>query len=1183
MTLSGTLLGYLRDARIAPHAIGAAPAWLWAADGSRILWANAAGAAAFGEDSPKAFGGRHFDPGHPAAREISRLAMALPAAGTMQLARLRGFGGGVGRIVLCSCSRLRATDGDAVILVAATEPLGSPLPFSERVRRLFADGDDRTAVFAVDGSLLHAGADATDWLAGHATLAELGAGGIAAQALRAGQASGDSARGPLTLERIGSGDAVVLVAVFAGLAAPLRRFNADPPERGPIVPLVPPATAHADAGLSTELDGTAEIVEEPGGACAPTVAAEADPLPARAEPMPAEAEALPAETEPPPAQASSQLASPADEAERAADIEAPPEPERASDEVVEAPLQSPDHRAELASQPPEATRTFHDPTDAVEVLADLQSRLVERRHPLRFVWQMDADGRFTIASDEFITLVGTRTAALLGQPWTRIAAELGLDADGRIVRATASHDTWSGVMVDWPADATAERLPVALSGLPAFGRDRGFAGYRGFGVCRDADRIAAVIAARCALLARAPEPIAGAEHRPAAEAPAVETASGESPADTHDPTLPVASDRASAADDAGPPPVLAEGRPQLTVVPPAKNVVPFRAAGPIPADKRPALTSVERNAFQEIAKALGARVEGEAPEPSGVAASNAPPDDASAAAETEQPTTDVADPPHDASSDVDEEGVGEEAARRSVERTPALPDAIPSAYAPGPRGDSAAVPAERAILDRMPVAVLTYRADTLFYANRAFFDWTGFRDLDDFAAMGGLHHLFPDPGLDGPGEPDGPGRPLAIRTRAGDGLPVEGRLFKVPWGGETVLLLMLNKAAADDRHRQVELALRTAETEARELGSILDTATDGVIVTDGTGEVLAANRSAEALFGFDSRELSGRTFTDLFAPESHREALDYLDGLARNGVASILNDGREVIGRVREGGLIPLFMTMGRVADQPPKFCAVFRDITQWKRAEEELVNAKRQAEKASSAKSDFLAKISHEIRTPLNAIIGFSEVMMEQRFGPIGNERYRGYLKDIHTSGQHLIALLTDLLDLSKIEAGKLDLAFARVDLNDVTQEAVAIMQPQANRERIIIRTSLSTSLPPIVADARSIRQIVLNLLSNSIKFTGTGGQVIVSTALTDGGEAVLRVRDTGIGMSERDIETALEPFRQLATSSRWSSAVGSGLGLPLTKALAEANRASFHIKSAVNSGTLVEVVFPATRVLAE
>jgi PAS domain S-box-containing protein len=346
--------------------------------------------------------------------------------------------------------------------------------------------------------------------------------------------------------------------------------------------------------------------------------------------------------------------------------------------------------------------------------------------------------------------------------------------------------------------------------------------------------------------------------------------------------------------------------------------------------------------------------------------------------------------------------------------------------------------------------------------------------------------------------------------------------------------------------------------------------------------VLSINRSAEALFGYDYHEIVRKPFTLLFAPESERAARDYLDGLTRNGVASVLNDGREVIGRVQQGGLIPLFMTMGRVGDSAEKFCAVFRDITQWKRAEEDLLNAKREAERASSAKSDFLAKISHEIRTPLNAIIGFSEVMMEERFGNVGNDRYRQYLGDIHTSGQHLVSLINDLLDLSKIEAGKLDLVFASVNLNELVQQCVALMQPQANRERIIIRTSLSPTLPPVVIDARSVRQIVLNLLSNSIKFTGAGGQVIVSTALTERGEAVLRVRDTGVGMSEKEIETAMEPFRQLSTSTRWGSG-GTGLGLPLTKALAEANRASFAIKSATNAGTLVEITFPATRVLAE
>ncbi len=141
--------------------------------------------------------------------------------------------------------------------------------------------------------------------------------------------------------------------------------------------------------------------------------------------------------------------------------------------------------------------------------------------------------------------------------------------------------------------------------------------------------------------------------------------------------------------------------------------------------------------------------------------------------------------------------------------------------------------------------------------------------------------------------------------------------------------------------------------------------------------------------------------------------------------------------------------------------------------------------------------------------------------------------------------------------------------------------MQPQANRARIIIRTSLTPDVPLIVADERSLRQIVINLISNSIRFTGPGGQVIVSTVFSDSLEAVLRVRDTGAGMSEKDVAAALEPFRQTATSGSWGSG-GTGFGLPLTKALAEANRANFSIKSAPNAGTLVEIAFPPNRIVA-
>jgi signal transduction histidine kinase len=247
----------------------------------------------------------------------------------------------------------------------------------------------------------------------------------------------------------------------------------------------------------------------------------------------------------------------------------------------------------------------------------------------------------------------------------------------------------------------------------------------------------------------------------------------------------------------------------------------------------------------------------------------------------------------------------------------------------------------------------------------------------------------------------------------------------------------------------------------------------------------------------------------------------------------------------------------------------------------DELGRLYRELATFSENKSQFLASMSHELRTPLNAIIGLSEMLVTNA-ARFGTEKAVEPLRRVNRAGTHLLGLVNQVLDLSKIEAGKLELNFANVDLNELTQESVALMQPQANRERIIIRTALGSTLPAVTADPRSVRQILLNLLSNSIKFTAMGGQVIVSTARSDDGDVVLRVRDTGVGMSEQDIAVAMEPFRQLATSARWGSG-GTGLGLPLTKALAEANRASFKIRSAVNTGTLVEVAFPGGRVAAE
>lgn len=573
------------------------------------------------------------------------------------------------------------------------------------------------------------------------------------------------------------------------------------------------------------------------------------------------------------------------------------------------------------------------------------------------------------------------------------------------------------------------------------------------------------------------------------------------------------------------------------------EVIPLATARPrvVPVDTS-SLSRPERQAFRKIAEALGARLEG-----------------------------DLED--FDAPDPEEEENLDD------------LPPEVPEAG-----------PIDPSLLDRLPIGISIVHDREVLYANKALLKMLGYTTIAALSEAGGLEALFIDDTdelADGIGVDDEVDEAMKMRLADGGVLTVDAHMHSVPWNGTRGLMISITERqqkqnqpssapASPNFFAGVRAELDSARDQIAELDTILETATDGVLVLDQHGTIVKVNGSAEALFSANRADMIGAPLVEFLAPESHRAATDYLDGLSRNGVASILNDGREVLGQVPAGGLIPLFMTMGRItsSDGEAKFCAVLRDITQWKTAEEELTEAKRQAENASSQKSDFLAKISHEIRTPLNAIIGFSEVMMEERFGAIGNDRYKDYLKDIRTSGSHIMSLINDLLDLSKIEAGKLDLKFTAVSTNEVINECVALMQPQANRERVIIRASLPESVPDIVADPRSLRQIVLNLLSNGIKYNKSGGQVILSTALESNGEVALRVRDTGTGMTAKQLTAALEPFRQLHTSSRGG---GTGLGLPLTKALVEANRASFHIDSTPDQGTLVEIVFPTQRVLSE
>lgn len=812
---------------------------------------------------------------------------------------------------------------------------------------------------------------------------------------------------------------------------------------------------------------------------------------------------------------------------------------------------------------------------------------------VRFLWQSDGEGRLTTVSENIALLAGPEAAtALVGQRWQDLIGSTVLDRDSGLAERFAAPTTWSGHALLWRSDVAEEGVKVELSGVPVLDAQRSLTGFRGFGLARLTEREPFLAPAA---LAAEPEDEQPAEDVSAETAAALEEASVDAHvSQAEDPELseaaettaqdeiaPVAdlpgeSDLASPAEqdqhdeaeiETQPAPAQAKAKPAAK----SDNIVPLRSETgrltmlrPVLEPSKPNLSSAERNAFREIAKALGARLAG------------------------------------------DEGGAP----------GPALPPAAPLEVKAGEAGtDTTAKPATEIepagarqrnshadVLDRLPIAVLVNRADEALYANRTLLDLLDYADLADLKAGGHVSRLIKEASRAGGGA-------MTLIDRVGHLVSVEAVLSSVSWQDEPATLMafrhpdvgggevpVMTPEEAEERELAAEFAAEEAESAARvealrldadirdariaELTAMLDTATDGVVTVDDRGRILALNKAAEALFGYDQREVTGELFTLLFASESHAPALDYLEGLKGGGVASVLNDGREVVGRVRQGGRIPLFMTMGQTAHgAESRFCAVLRDITVWKKTEGELVDARKAAEMASAQKSDVLAKISHEIRTPLNAIIGFAEVMAEERFGPIGNERYKEYLRDIHQSGGYVISLVNDLLDLAKIEAGKLELDFASVNLNDIALSTVSLLQPEAQRGRVVLRSGLSPKLPPVVADERSIRQIAINLLSNAVKFTDAGGQVIISTALGDQGEAILRVRDTGIGMDDDELKLALEPFRQVPTTRR---AGGTGLGLPLTKALVEANRAAMSITSVKKEGTLVEITFPPQRVLA-
>ena len=405
--------------------------------------------------------------------------------------------------------------------------------------------------------------------------------------------------------------------------------------------------------------------------------------------------------------------------------------------------------------------------------------------------------------------------------------------------------------------------------------------------------------------------------------------------------------------------------------------------------------------------------------------------------------------------------------------------------------------------------------------------------------------------------------------------PRTGRRAKLRFLGPPAESVADDDAAFADR----VLASKAAMTES----SIA-----AVMAYDDANRLVYCNPAALKLCGAeDTNELQGTGFprVKMSGKAADLPLPDYLvsDYLLGDGYAEVLLE-------VKPAKVLACLVSGDQLHDENGELVlshASVLDVTEMHahkaRLEEnnaELVAAKEEAEMANRVKSEFLAAMSHELRTPLNAIIGFSEIIASETLGPAGSGKYRDYAVDIHDSGQHLLALINDLLDLSKVESGLDEILEDDIDIADLARSVFILVEKRAAAGGIALRLDLADGLPVLRADERKLKQILVNLLSNAVKFTEAGGAVTLRIACPDGSGHVFRVIDTGIGIAPEDIDKAFSQFGQVDSDLN-RKYQGTGLGLPLTKALVELHGGTLDLESEIGVGTTVTVELPAERVV--
>ena len=414
-----------------------------------------------------------------------------------------------------------------------------------------------------------------------------------------------------------------------------------------------------------------------------------------------------------------------------------------------------------------------------------------------------------------------------------------------------------------------------------------------------------------------------------------------------------------------------------------------------------------------------------------------------------------------------------------------------------------------------------------------------------------------------------------------------------------------------------ELIEEIVSLRAREMRSsmIVGLARDAIVCIDSAECIVLFNRGAEEAFGYDADEVLGQPLAILLPEPSRDGHRAHTEAFRTAGTsARFMGERAKIRGRRKDGTTFPAEASISTFTSNDDTYrAAVLRDVTEREDFEEamrqteedlhaqllelqdtrdqfeaqgaELVNlcedlaATRDAAiYANHAKSQFLAHMSHEIRTPLNAILGFSEIIGGELLGPITPPKYREYAGDIHDSGVHLLELINDILDLAKIEAGKLELQDGEVDVPHAVDASLRFVKERAHNAGIGLKTEIDADLPVLRADERMTKQMLINLLTNAVKFTPNGGKVIVLATLDRLGALRLSVRDNVVGIATEDIPKVLECFGQAGTS-RARVGEGTGLGLPLVKSMIEMHGGTLEIASEVGAGTTVTICFPSDR----